>query len=102
MQDLLDQDTGKVSAQPILDISLLILQILNIRLFVLGHFISSKTSRGEHIQIGERIDVTYDAMNVATLLDSELGCRKGQTLVSSKCSYMLTKVGALRLHSMYK
>ncbi|KAH7111757.1 hypothetical protein B0J11DRAFT_542940 [Dendryphion nanum] len=73
MQHLLkEQDSGR---------------ILDIRLFVRGKFLSSETRRGNYEQIGERIDITYDAldgenMSVEELIKAEMKDRKGLTMVS--------------------
>ncbi|KAF2806348.1 uncharacterized protein BDZ99DRAFT_479610 [Mytilinidion resinicola] len=68
MQHLLkEQDTGR---------------ILNIRLFVRGNFLSKETRRGDYKQIGERIDITYNAINAKELIRAEFKIRKGLTVVS--------------------
>ncbi|KAH7111064.1 hypothetical protein B0J11DRAFT_573287 [Dendryphion nanum] len=63
------------------------LQILDIRLFVQGNFLSRETRRGNYQQIGERIDMTYDALGgenvgVEELIKAEMKDRKGLTVVS--------------------
>ncbi|KAH7111270.1 ferric reductase transmembrane component 3 [Dendryphion nanum] len=67
MQHLLkEQDSGR---------------ILDIRLFVRGKFLSSETRRGNYEQIGERIDITYDALDGENV-KAEMKGRKGLTMVS--------------------
>lgn len=59
-------------------------QILDIQLFVLGSYISSKTKPGDVKPLGKRIKMTYEAMNAEDLIRSEIDGRKGRTVVSRK------------------
>ncbi|KAH8650328.1 hypothetical protein BGZ60DRAFT_389188 [Tricladium varicosporioides] len=74
MKELLKKDTDKVS--------LIMSQILDIQLFVLGGYISSKTKPGDVRSLGKRIKMTYEAMNAEDLIRSEIDGRKGHTVVS--------------------
>lgn len=52
-----------------------------------GEFLSKGTRRGNYEQIGERIDMTYDALDgenvsVEELIKAEIKDRKGLTVVS--------------------
>ncbi|KAM0132883.1 hypothetical protein ACHAP3_006172 [Botrytis cinerea] len=67
MKELLKKDTDK---------------ILDIQLFVLGGYISSKTEPGDVKPLGKRIKMTYKAMNAEDLIRSEIDGRKGRTVVS--------------------
>ncbi|PVH68769.1 hypothetical protein DL98DRAFT_205439 [Cadophora sp. DSE1049] len=67
MKELLKKDTDK---------------ILDIQLFVLGDYISSKTEPGDVNPLGKRIKMTYKAMNAEDLIRSEIDGRKGRTVVS--------------------
>ncbi|PVH68072.1 hypothetical protein DL98DRAFT_395368, partial [Cadophora sp. DSE1049] len=69
MKELLKKDTDKS-------------QILDIQLFVLGGYISSKTEPGDVKPLGKRIKMTYKAMNAEDLIRSEIDGRKGRTVVS--------------------
>jgi hypothetical protein len=60
------------------------LQILNIQLFVLGGYISSKTKIGDVKPLGKRIKITYEAINAEDLIRSKIDDRKGCTVVSRK------------------
>jgi hypothetical protein len=51
---------------------------------VAGDFLSSATRRGDHAQLGERIDMTYDNMDAGDLIESEINGRKGRIVVSCK------------------
>jgi hypothetical protein len=61
-----------------------ITQILDIHLFVLGGFISTKTITGYHKSLGERIGMTYRALDVREVIEDEMRERKGRTIVSCK------------------
>lgn len=65
-------------------LSLIMSQILDIQLFVLGDFISSKTKPGDVKTLGKRIKMTYEAINAEDLIRSEIDGRKGRTVVSRK------------------
>ncbi|KAH6883860.1 ferric reductase transmembrane component 3 [Thelonectria olida] len=67
MQQLLRQDTGR---------------ILDIHIHVLGNFLSRVTDRGDYIQLGERIDMTYGPLRVREVIDNEMKHRKGRTVIS--------------------
>ena len=60
------------------------LQILNIQLFVLGGYISSKTKTGDVKRLGKRITMKHEAMNAEGLIRSEIDGKKGRTVVSRK------------------
>ncbi|KKY22692.1 putative ferric-chelate reductase [Phaeomoniella chlamydospora] len=57
-------------------------RILDIRLFILGNFLSNQTHLGDNARPGERIDMTYKPMDAEDLIESEMECRKGRTVVS--------------------
>lgn len=61
-----------------------VVQILDIHLFVVGGFLSSTTPRGHHAQLGERIDMTYAAMDAGCLIESELKSKMGGVVVSCR------------------
>ncbi len=54
----------------------------DIQLFILGNFLSTETNRGDNTRPGERIKMTYEAMNAENLIKSEIEERKGHTVVS--------------------
>jgi hypothetical protein len=58
------------------------LQILDIQLFVLGRYISSKTKTGDIKPLGKRIKITYETINAEDLIRSEIDGRKGRMVVS--------------------
>ncbi|EXJ56217.1 uncharacterized protein A1O5_12673 [Cladophialophora psammophila CBS 110553] len=57
-------------------------RVLDIKLFVVGRFLSPHTHKGDIAQLGERIKVIYQAMDVENLIHSEVGDRQGRTVVS--------------------
>jgi len=57
-------------------------QILQIQLFVLDNYLSSRTEPGTTTSLGKRIDATYAAMNVEKLIKSGIRGRKGSTVIS--------------------
>ena len=59
-------------------------QILDVHLYVVGNFLSESIARGQHIELGERIDMTYDSWNVKEVIKSEMKQRKGHTVISRK------------------
>ncbi|KAH8749129.1 hypothetical protein F5883DRAFT_695428 [Diaporthe sp. PMI_573] len=59
-------------------------KILDIRLFVVGAILSETTRRGDHMKLGERIDLTYDFMDAEDLIGAEMDGRKGRIVVSPK------------------
>jgi hypothetical protein len=65
---------------------------------VLGAFLSETTRRGDHIKLGERIDLTYDVMNSEALIGAEMIGRKGRIVVSRE----LTTSCLHALFSTYK
>ncbi|KAI9767639.1 MAG: hypothetical protein M1840_005510 [Geoglossum simile] len=67
MKELLERDTDR---------------ILDIKLFVLGNYISAQTRQGDIVSLGERLSKTYEAMDVEDLIRSEIRGRKGHTVIS--------------------
>ncbi|KAJ0100655.1 hypothetical protein J7T55_001359 [Diaporthe amygdali] len=67
MQELLSQDVNR---------------ILDIHLFVVGGFLSRNTRRGDIVSRGERIDVTYSAMDAKEIIGAEMNGRKGRVVIS--------------------
>ncbi|KAI9784310.1 MAG: hypothetical protein M1839_002371 [Geoglossum umbratile] len=67
MKELLERDTDR---------------ILDIKLFVLGDYISAQTRQGDIASLGERLSKTYEAMDVENLIRSEIRGRKGHTVIS--------------------
>jgi hypothetical protein len=83
MQYLLRLDVEKVCWSPYNPLDYInILQILDIRLFVVGAILSETTRRGDHMKLGERIDLTYDFMDAEDLIGAEMDGRKGRIVVS--------------------
>jgi hypothetical protein len=74
MKELLTRDTNK---------------ILDIQLFVLGNYLSSKTKQGDISWYGQRIKMTFEAMNAKFLIESEIKDRKGHTVVSCEPSLLI-------------
>lgn len=60
------------------------LQILDIHIYVLGNFLSIESHRGDYVQRGERIDMTYRELDIEEVIDSEMKQRKGRTAISGK------------------
>lgn len=73
------------------------LQILDICLFVAGGFLSPTTRRGDHVLLGERMDMTYDAIDSRELINSEIRGRKGRVAVS--CTFIRTVALNLNLQT---
>jgi hypothetical protein len=56
-------------------------QIIDIRLFVAGTFLSKGTLRGDHVRLGERIDITYDLLDAEELNGADMNSQKGRIIV---------------------
>ncbi|KAI1416927.1 hypothetical protein F5Y13DRAFT_185764 [Hypoxylon sp. FL1857] len=58
--------------------------ILDMQIFIRGHFLSTTASEGDVEEIGEhgRLTLTYDSMHPDILVNSEMKKRKGMTLIS--------------------
>ncbi|KAK8125001.1 uncharacterized protein PG998_000760 [Apiospora kogelbergensis] len=65
--------------------------ILDMQLYIRGHFLSQSTSEGDVVALGEhrRITLNYKAMCPETLVSSEIKARKGLTLVSRRLTVHL-------------
>ncbi|KIW79846.1 hypothetical protein Z517_06461 [Fonsecaea pedrosoi CBS 271.37] len=71
MKDLLNEDRDR---------------ILDIKLFVVGFFLSVHTNRGDTAQLGKRINIVYQAMDAENLINSEVENRHPGRIVVSLCT----------------
>lgn len=86
MKRLLFKDTNRVRwtiSVGCLNI-LMFIQILDIKLFVVGKFLSTTTHRGDTVRPGERINIKYQAMDSEQLTNTEIQKLTGRTVVSCK------------------
>ncbi|KAH9905233.1 ferric reductase transmembrane component 3 [Xylariomycetidae sp. FL2044] len=67
MQKLLERDTDR---------------ILDIHLFVSGNFLSSETNPGDRRQVGERIHMLYNALDIEIIVKAQVEQRKGDMVIS--------------------
>jgi hypothetical protein len=44
----------------------------------------SETRTGDHIQLGRRLKMKYEAINIREVINSEMELRKGRTVISCK------------------
>ncbi|KAI9767709.1 MAG: hypothetical protein M1839_004370 [Geoglossum umbratile] len=58
------------------------MRILDIKLFILGDYISAQTRQGEIASLGERLSKTYETMDIENLIRFEIRGRKGHTVIS--------------------
>jgi len=70
------------------------LQILDIHLFVLGGFLSTKTHQGDFDPVSESIGMNYTPLKVDEVVASEMKQRKGRTVISSKYGLNNTSASA--------
>ncbi|KAI6365117.1 hypothetical protein MCOR25_005510 [Pyricularia grisea] len=75
MQELLSQDKDRV---------------LEIHIYVLSDYVSQYTQAGDLVSLGERIGMTYGALDVTDVLDLEISQRKGRIAI---CLCVDEKVG---------
>jgi len=52
----------------------------------LGELLTKKTHQGDKKPAGQRVARKYTALNVDDAISSEMGQRKGRTVISSTCS----------------
>jgi hypothetical protein len=82
-------------------------QILDIHVYVLDASViclldsadgRDRAAAGQVVRLGERMNVTYKAIQATDILDFELGRRKGRMVVSCKyysCNVLCTPVNTL-------